>query len=345
MSAIISRMVSISRPTSKKEATDLIRRARAEGLSVPAGTLADLTKLVIAADAEMQAKRTARQNARWMPRTKTLAERLKSHIAAKDAKIIALVRECRRGLYKVARDVGKYAFGKSGHTTTIKIGDMPSVRGDSERVYGKKWSATASHHCYTVRRDWVAIVYDRDLEVLDGMFTLAAEPIQGHGPELFRATWVEQGRGCSLNQVSGYIARIDTTTYHAKTARAALDGVQRKAGLKPARRQGVIDLDRLVRRHGDLPVYWQDARDCQLCAPGIRNWCNAVDVSDRETTIAEVVAGYKLRPLPEVIQVIRRVVRDRHNRAPLDLSAPSSGLESQGRVVFDCEGGFRVENN
>jgi len=84
-------------------------------------------------------------------------------------------------------------------------------------------------------------------------------------------------------------------------------------GIKPARRRGGVDLDRLVRRHGDLPVYWCDFEGL-AGESDTRNWCEAVDVDLRETTVADVVRGYRLRPMPEALRAIRRVVRDRASR-------------------------------
>lgn len=340
--SILSRIAAVHNPSTKTEAVKLLRAARADGLSLPAGRQSELAATLAAEAQAQRAKRNARQIARIVTLEPSLAERFAAHRRAVESKLIALVRDTRRDLYRVAADAGKYA-PRSGHTTTIRVGDVPSVRSSSEKVWGQKYPATSSTHTYTVRRDWSERVYDHDLEVVDGMFTLDAEPIQGVGPELYKATWVEQGRGTSLNQVTGYIARHDGHTYHASSARAALDGVQRKAGLKPARRQGVVDLDKLARRYGDLPVRFSDATECGACVSGTRSWCFAVGIDpDGIASLADVVSGYKLRPMPEAMRVLRRVVRDRHNRQPLDLESGAAELLAEGTVVFDAEGGFRI---
>lgn len=227
----------------------------------------------------------------------------------------------------------RWAGGK--HTDTVTFG-APTCSGGSHRAWSKngKWSGSDSYATFTVPENWLEAVYGRGLASVDGMVTLAAEPVQGAGPELFRATWAEQGRGFAISPVSGYIARLtvrvganpdhhhedggtNTYTYHAETARAALDGVARKARLKPARRKGVVDLNRLVRRYGALPVTFADAIACGLCKTGIRSWANAVGCATDGATVAEVVAGYRLRPLAEVMAVVRRVIRDRANRIPV----------------------------
>jgi len=269
----------------------------------------------------------------------------------KTERLVSAVKAAADGLYRVSQS--RWAGGD--HTTVVLIGEQRwtsavggdsavGAAGESHREWSKngKWSGTSSKHIFQVRSNWIQAVHARGLAVCDGMLTLDARPVQGIGPELYEAAWVEQGRGVALNLVRGYLARVGQITYHARTARAALDGVQRKAGMKPVRRKGVVDLDRLVRRHGDLPVYWSD-REGIACVSGSRSWCHAVGVDPEQTTVADLVQGYKLRPMPEVLQVIRRVVRDRANRQPLDLSAPSSSLEGMGRVVFDAEGGWSVE--
>lgn len=341
MSAVLCRMAAIHPAYNKTMAREVIRRARKDGISLPAGRQDVLADQLLALRNQFATVRAERQKAAAPIRTRPLVERLAAHRAAKQQKTKDAVRAARKGLYRIATDAGKYA-PKSGHTTTVKIGERAGVTSDVEKVWGKQWSSRASSHVYTVRANWLETVYANDLEVVGGMFTLDAEPIQGHGPELFKAVWVEQGRGCSLNEEHGYIARQGDTTYHAKTARAALDGVQRKAGLKPARRKGTVDLNRLVRRWGDLPVYWGDHEGI-ACDSGVRSWCAAVGIDLSGTTVADVVAGYRLRPHPEAIQVIRRVVRDRQNRQPIDLTIPPSSLESEGRVRFTAEGGFYIE--
>ena len=343
--SILCRLAVIHNPSTKTDATATVRLARQQGVSLPAGTQPELAASLLEIARQQRAKRSARRVTRTIPTQSTLAIRLAEAKESRRAKVCEAVREARRGLYRTASNAGKYAPG-SGHTTTVRIG-TPGVRSDSSKVWGKKWSATASEHTYTVAADWIATVQDRDLAVCDGMLTLSASPILGHGPELYRAVWVEQGRGTALNQASGYIARIDDKTYHAATAKAALDGVQRKAGLKPARRKGTLDLDRCARRYGDLPVEIADSRAAGNCESGTLSWCHAVGIDPYGTaTVAEVIAGYRLRPLPEVLTVVRRVVRDRANRQPLDTSMPSgpvSAFEQPGRIVFDAEGGWRIE--
>lgn len=348
------------------EARKLCLAALAAGKAYTADAEYHATRQVVRAAIVQLATRTQRRKDRASAESarKGTANAIGIQLAAKrtkqqadaDAQTAAAVKAAKKGLYRTS----KSGWAGGGHATTVHVGEKRwtshdrsgravGASGESEKAWSSngKWSGSNSSHEIQVPRDWLTVVQARGIAVCDGLLTLDAEPILGHGPELFRAAWIEQGKGFDLNCVRGYIARIDGAAYHAKTARAALDGVQRKAGLKPKRRQGVIDLDKLARRHGDLPVYFADSRDAGNCDSGTRSWCNAVGVNPAGCTLADVVSGYKLRPLPGALAVIRRVVRDRHNRQPLDLSALNGAakLLSDGRIVFDSEGGFRVENN
>lgn len=268
------------------------------------------------------------------------AQRAQAKLVVLHRKSMTAVESAADGLYKVSGS--KWAGGK--HTTRVEVGGAVGCSGSSSRSWSKngKWSGSDSSHTFQVKSTWLQDVKARDLEVCGGMLTLDAEPIRGHGPELFQAVWAEQGRGFDLKAVSGYIARsTDGTTYHAPSARSALDGLARKLGQKPARRKGTLDLDRLVRRHGELPVVLADSLAVGNCESGTLSWCRAVGIAPHAVaSLREIVTGYKLRPLPEVLAVLRRVVRDRHNRTGI-LGAPSA-LEREGLVIFDAEGGFRI---
>lgn len=296
----------------------------------------------LAARAARQADRLVAESARSQPAGRMVARLVELRAARaeqlrKNIERAVLTSAC--GLYRIAK--------AGDHTACVTLGDRPSASGDSSK--GERYSSrctfrkTNSHHSYVVRETWEQDVYDRDLEVVDGMLTLDAEPIQGHGPELYRATWVEQGRGMSLVTVRGYIARDPATskTYHAPSARAALDGLARKLGQRAPRRRPTLNLDRACRRWGGVVVTWADSAAVGNCDSGTRSWCRAVGIdpdADADASLREVIAGYRLRPLPEALAVIRRVVRTAKSRAELGSRPGDPGT----RVVFTSEGGFRV---
>ena len=325
-----------TRKTTKSEITSLVRAARIDGLFHVGTTQAAAVEVVAELIKKITTVRTKRAKNR-PAKAQTFTQR----VAAKT-------------LATVAADVAKYARYRTctqGHETRVSVG-TPAVSTDTTR--GGRYSSRCtfdkleSIHKITVHPYWLVRVDASGLSVVDGMLTLDAEPIRGHGPELFRATWIEQAAGTGLKLVRGYIARLGETSYHAATAKAALSGVQRKSGQKPARRQPTIDLDKWVRVAGETPVFFADSTDAGNCESGTSSWCHAVGIDPAgETTLADVITGYKLRPIAEALAVIRRVVRDRHNRKPFDLAQLNGAakLLGDGRIVSTAEGGFRVENN
>lgn len=109
------------------------------------------------------------------------------------------------GLYRISQS--SWAGGE--HTTHVRFG-IPSASGESHRAWSRngKWSGSDSEHTFVVPETWLADVQERGLAVVGGMLTLAAEPVDDvDGVEIFRASWVKQGRGFDLNVVHGYLAR------------------------------------------------------------------------------------------------------------------------------------------
>ena len=229
-----------------------------------------------------------------------------------------------------------YRTARNGHDDTVEFGPpcADSDTGKDWDVYRgsfKGWAATTSRHTYTVPQDWLETVAARGLANVDGLLTLSAEPVAGHGPELYRAVWVEQGRGTALKTVRGYIAREGTTSYHGATAASALTGLRRKLGQLSPRR--AIDLG----RYGHVPVTLADSLAAGNCEGGTTSWCYAVGINPNGTaTIAEVIAGYKIRPMGAVLAVIRHAVKN-HRQWEKLLSEP------RGNVRFDAEGGWSIE--
>lgn len=234
-------------------------------------------------------------------------------------------------------DSAKYRTCTQGHVTRVCVG-APGVKSDVVR--GDRYSSSCafrkneSVHTLTIPALWCVRVQARGLAVVDGMFTLDAQRVPGTGAELYRAVWIEQGAGTSLKLARGYIARLEGITYHATTARAALEGVRRKSGVISPRRK--IDLDRVARRYGNLPVALADSLAVGNCQSGTVSWCHAVGLDPFATVaLADVLRAYQLRPMPEALAVIRHVVREHRSWTKL-LGEP------QQTVRFDAEGGFRI---
>ncbi len=84
-----------------------------------------------------------------------------------------------------------------------------------------------SEHRYFIMSNWTTQVENRGLAILDGKLTLCANKLKDFaGVEVFQATWVSQGEGCTLKTNYGHIARNGEYSAHGETA----DGVAKSIG-------------------------------------------------------------------------------------------------------------------
>jgi hypothetical protein len=163
----------------------------------------------------------------------------------------------------------------------------------------------------TIPLDWVSRVYFRNLDRVDCLMTLWAQPVDAVGCEAFAATWLEQGRGSTIKVVQGYIARANGVNYHASTLAKALAGLKRKANAKHVSLLSNEQLLEIAQRHSSAIVSVADARAIGACEPGIRSWIARTNIALREeaTTLGELVAAYTIVPATEARAVIVRALR------------------------------------
>lgn len=158
------------------------------------------------------------------------AERKAARLEARRQQVQPLLHEAFRGLYRVYGSRITVRFGEpavSVHTTTKWV----SGRGG----FGHVTDGQVTH--FTVPETWISDVHDRGLDYLDGLLTLSADLVEDRdGIEVFRSSWVRQGRGYDLHCESGCIARHvhpfggAVTTYHSPKGdpKAAVAGLRRK---------------------------------------------------------------------------------------------------------------------
>jgi hypothetical protein len=206
-------------------------------------------------------------------------------------------------------------------TNPTDVGVRQSERYDWD-VYAKSYKhgpARVQDTLITVPADWRIRVQRRSIDVVDGMMTLDAAPLEGApaGVELFAATWVEQGRGTSVSTVSGYIARAGQFNYHGETAAKALAGLRRKIGaaewMSTLQTSNLADL---VAKARDALVRVADAKAVGACEYGIRSWCATVGISYEAgaAPLPMVYAAYQREPRPEARAAILHALR-RHRCA------------------------------
>lgn len=195
------------------------------------------------------------------------------------------------------------------------------------------WAAAEDNHTICVPEDWRTRVQRRGLAVVGGMFTLDLQALAPAGEvQLYRAVWVAQSRGYCVKVHRGVMAVLGDEVYHADDVPSALRGIRLKAAqgncVPPSMAaQYERSLDAFVaryRRHGELLVTADDARDIGACEYGIRSWCESVgiDMREGEVTLTRMLAAYRANPLVEARRTILNVIAQ-HRMAPRRVAAAS----------------------
>lgn len=170
----------------------------------------------------------------------------------------------------------------------------------------KGWEATIYEHYIGAAPGAVSGRYHSlGIQVVDGMVTVAASRISAPaGAEVYRAVWIEQGRGCELRTGRGYIA---VARHENGTVAAAVHGATIRASLATLRRRlasgenhapvavqiaRTIAAERLydavqraVQVAPSAPVSVAMARAMGYCVEGIRHYCRRANLD------AELAAG------------------------------------------------------
>ena len=120
----------------------------------------------------------------------------------------------------------------SGNTTaTIHYGE-PAAETATSR--GEQYSRSCTYvktdcsHHITVAPDWFASVHLRGISRVDGLLTLAAEPVDAEGYTVYRASWL-RSKGKRLAAEHGFIAMEGHRVAHARTESGAKAILTRRA--------------------------------------------------------------------------------------------------------------------
>jgi hypothetical protein len=196
--------------------------------------------------------------------------------------------------------------------------DFASVSFQASTSKGDQYSSRCTYHktngTWTahIQPAWMLTVAKRGLSSVDGMPTLAALPIESEieGEEIYRAKWLEKGRGFSAHVRTGYIVRRTiagrTYTTHASsisTARSLITRQtpesQRAADERAAAKAQQIE--RLQAKitakleagqlNGYAPVMVtiSDSLAVGNCGSGTRNWIAKHLPGRTSATVAEIV--------------------------------------------------------
>lgn len=166
---------------------------------------------------------------------------------------------------------------------------------------------------------------------VDGLVTLSATR-QSTG--VWRAAWLEQGKGYDLRIVTGAIASVDGVYSHGDTISKAVACSERKAKAKAKAEANATEKARLdeiagwipeeIRSEAQLGVHpgkivealvshpdrvltVDDVRATGACETGIRSWCATVVLDRDSVSIAEACALLAQRPSPYLGRAIAAV--------------------------------------
>ncbi len=163
----------------------------------------------------------------------------------------------------------------------------------------------------TVPKDWRLRVQKKGLAVLDGLFTLDAEFVESElDVEVFKAYWLEAGRGYSVNLIRGYIAKSKYRwfSYHGDSAEKAKAGLARKIRAEGSCPYGseCVSVATLAQALGRKAVTWADTKRVGACRSGVISRLHRVGIDpNRKSVPANLVyEAYKREPAPEVRAIL-----------------------------------------
>lgn len=189
----------------------------------------------------------------------------------------------------------------------INVGDAPSVEQTERLDYNIYRGAHRGRACrvqdttITVPVNWYRTVFAQGLAGLDGLVTLSAEQM---APGVYKATWLEQGRGTSLRLVHGWIAatRLPNNMqlcYHSTdSAEQAQKGLLKKY-TKWLQQNGSASTDsaafKAALKNNKTLITVRHAQRFGLCLPGIRSWLANTDLDPESAAPLSAVAEWALK--------------------------------------------------
>lgn len=253
------------------------------------------------------------------PSLDTIAQVKRDARAKWEAKRVSLVSAAFLPAYeacKYRRSQSSWAGGD--HSVNVRIAGKNgavSASGENQRVWSNngKWSGNNSVHALYVRMSWLDI--PEAARVVSGLLTLECGPAVERA--IYPATWVEQGRGVTLNTVHGYLAWQTDHWVHADTlagARRLVHAAFQSKTTKDLSNLNAFDLLKRTRLTGIERVDIETAHAAGNCYAGIRDWCakHGIDVTTETSVttleIAKLAAASQDR-VREVYAVLLQVAK------------------------------------
>lgn len=197
----------------------------------------------------------------------------------------------------------------------------PSMDSSVWNTYHKNynWPIVNSRHVFSVDLDvWEATVREWGLAVVDGMLTLDVV-YQSHSrygthflserpTEIYKATWVRQGRGTSLVKETGFIATVDGLAAHGATAKAAIKRADARA-TDPKYVQARVLIDKCLKvLSPNRMVTLEDSVSAGNCPSGTKDWSEKYLNGKMEVSVGEIEAA--LRNNDDRLVLVLKVLRN-----------------------------------
>lgn len=169
---------------------------------------------------------------------------------------------------------GRWAGGNNYYTIRIQAPYGVRVNSFTEWSSNGKWNGLSGHFYLDV-----ANPRSNQKLIVDGLVNIRSVEIEKN---IFSATWLEQGRGCNLKSIKGYIAVHGKYSFHGKTIQSAKTGLTRK-------RKSIVQKKINEKLHEKLrktvKINFETAKNAGLCETGIINFCNkrGIDINGEIT--------------------------------------------------------------
>ncbi len=208
----------------------------------------------------------------------------------------------------------------------ISYSDEPFAEGWSVTVWHKRKTRSGTNSFLNVAFSptWLADVHAKGIAVIAGMVTTHATET---APGVFRASWVEQGRGFEIRDVSGYIVLAADDAVHGATELAAKqtlrrrnpdynDEQSRRATERAGRIEAKVGPIRALLESGnagpfgDILVSLSDSIRAGNCETGTQHWSNKYFPGRENVSIQEILAINDEKPLA-IAACLRAIRRSR----------------------------------
>jgi len=147
---------------------------------------------------------------------------------------------------------------------------------------GCKYRKTDLGITINVQKKYLTLI-NSGLAVIDGLVNLSLS--RRHWIKdcfVHKAIWLKKGRGFNWTTQSGYIARVDNLSFHATTAKKAVNGLHKKIQINRLATASIEEIIEKARKSTTV-LTASDSYKAGNCKPGTLEFCQryGIDIKDR----------------------------------------------------------------